>query len=216
MGKPQQDCVAMEYKTKRNCVVVQSQHTRLEVQLLMRAVCVVAHPDDCVIFAWPFIEAHREFEWTIVYLTYTAWQPRAKEIAAYWQQHNIPCVFLGYEDEWESVKNGELGFDAQQAARELANISAEYNLILTHHEDGDYGHIHHKFVNSAVQQNGQPKVYFASTFNYNKQYCVIDPVDVALLPLHREVIEGFQDRNTGRYILTPEAQELLNENIDTR
>jgi LmbE family N-acetylglucosaminyl deacetylase len=182
----------------------------------MQAVALVAHPDDCVIFAWPFIEAHSEFSWTIVYLTYTPWEPRAQEIAHYWDQHNIACLFLGFPDEWESVKHGNLGFDAEQATRELQGIALDYDLILTHHEDGDYGHVHHKFVNAAVQPIATPKVYFASTFNYNVEYVVNTPVDTALLPLHREVIEGFQDRNTGRYIITPQAKELLNENINTR
>jgi hypothetical protein len=74
----------------------------------------------------------------------------------------------------------------------------------------------HILVNTAMQQVDRPKVYFASTFNYNVEYVVSSPVDTALLPLHKEVIEGFQDRNTGRYIITPMAKELLNENINTR
>ena len=75
----------------------------------MRAACLVAHPDDCAIFAWPFMEAHPEFEWTNVYLTYTDWDPRAQEAAKFWADKNIPTVFLGFLDEWESVKDGKLG-----------------------------------------------------------------------------------------------------------
>ena len=61
----------------------------------LKALCVVAHPDDCVIFAWPFIEAHPEFEWTIVYLTYTFFDSRAKEIQSYWDKRGITTTFLG-------------------------------------------------------------------------------------------------------------------------
>ena len=78
----------------------------------MRAVALVAHPDDCVIFAWPFIEAHPEFEWTIVYLTYTFSDPRAREISAYWAKRGIVVSFLGMKDDWQYVKNKELGFDS--------------------------------------------------------------------------------------------------------
>jgi LmbE family N-acetylglucosaminyl deacetylase len=38
----------------------------------MKALCLVAHPDDCVIFAYSYIYNHPEHNWTIGYLTYTA------------------------------------------------------------------------------------------------------------------------------------------------
>jgi len=178
----------------------------------LKAVALVAHPDDCVIFAWPFIEAHPEFKWHIVYMTHAEWDPRAKEMQAYWSKRNIPTTFLGYNDDWEYVKNNELGFDGVSASRELAGISDQFDLILTHYEDGDYGHLHHKFVNTAARQNGTPKVYFASTFNYNTECIVQVPVAVDELPLHRSVVEEFTDRNTGRYIVTPEAELLIKNN----
>lgn len=178
----------------------------------MRAVALVAHPDDCVIFAWPFIEAHPEFSWHIVYMTYIDWEPRAKEMRAYWSKRNVPTTFLGYTDDWQYVKNGELGFNGDNAIRELASISGQFDLILTHYQDGDYGHVHHKLVNTAAQQNGKPKVYFASTFNYNTECIVQEPVAVDELPLHKSVIEEFTDRNTGRYIVTPEAELLIKNN----
>lgn len=177
----------------------------------MRAVALVAHPDDCVIFAWPFIEAHPEFEWTIIYLTYTFFDDRAKEVTAYWSKRGISVSFLGMRDDWQYVKNNELGFDPEIAAKDIINSASKYDLILTHYEDGDYGHVHHKFVNTAAKQIGKPKVYFASTFNYNTEYVVKEAIAVDELPLHRDVIEGFTDRNTGRYIVTPEAELILKE-----
>ena len=177
----------------------------------MRAVALVAHPDDCVIFAWPFIEAHPEFEWTIIYLTYTFTDPRAREVRAYWNKRGIDVVFLGMRDDWQYVKNNELGFDPQIAKNDIVNAASKYDLILTHYKDGDYGHIHHKFVNTIANQIGKPKVYFASTFNYNTEYVVIESVNTDELPLHKNVIEEFTDRNTGRYIVTPEAELILKE-----
>ena len=175
----------------------------------MRAVCLVAHPDDCVIFAWPFIEAHPEFAWHNIYLTYRDWDPRAQEARHFWAAKNISCTFLGYRDDYESVKRGELGFDGTQAERELSKITEGCDLILTHYEDGDYGHLHHKFVNSVANKTATAKVYFASTFNYNTKYQVQNPVNTELWPIHQEVIEGFQDRNTGLYIVTEEAKKII-------
>ena len=96
--------------------------------------------------------------------------------------------------------------------KELASICSSYDLILTHYEDGDYGHVHHKFVNQSVKNLVTPKVYFASTFNYNTEYVVQTPASADELPLHQSVIEEFTDRNTGRYIVTPEAELIIKKN----
>jgi LmbE family N-acetylglucosaminyl deacetylase len=177
----------------------------------MTAVCLVAHPDDCVIFAWPFIEKHRHLDWTIVYVTYDTEHPRSKEASRYWNSKGISVRFLGFPDQWDAVKNHELGFDPELANDKITEtlLDLEASLILTHNNDGDYGHPHHKFVSVCAGKMVIPKVYFASTFNYNTEYPVTEPVDILLWPLHRSVIEGFQDRNTGLYIVTDEAKKIL-------
>jgi len=177
----------------------------------MRAVALVAHPDDCVIFAWPFIEAHTEFNWTIVYMTYRPKDPRAREMTEYWTRRNIPTVFLGYTDTWLDMINEKISFNVEDAEKSMFAEANAADLILTHYEDGDYGHIHHKFVNTVAQKMDPPKVYFASTFNYNTEYVVKTPANADELPLHRNVIEEFTDRNIGRYIVTPEAELILKQ-----
>jgi len=177
-------------------------------------VALVAHPDDCVIFAWPFIEAHPTFEWVIVYMTYRVDEPRAQEVKAYWDKRNIVTAFMGHRDDYLDQQTGKFNFWDPGLVGEHVRTNVEVHnpaLILTHNEDGDYGHIHHMFVHQIANSIGKPKVYFASTFNYNTEYVVIDPVATEELPLHKEVIEGFQDRNRGRYIVTPEAELILKE-----
>jgi hypothetical protein len=178
----------------------------------MRAVALVAHPDDCVIFAWPFIEAHPEFTWTIVYLTYQEHEPRAREVKAYWEKRNIFAAFMGNRDDYLDQQTGKFNFWDAGFVGEHTRIVVEAlkpDLILTHNVDGDYGHIHHMFVHQIANSIGIPKVYFASTFNYNVEYVVKEPVNTDELPLHKSVVEEFQDRNIGRYIVTPTAESLL-------
>jgi LmbE family N-acetylglucosaminyl deacetylase len=168
----------------------------------MKAKAVVAHPDDCVIFAWPFIEAHPQFEWEIVYLTYHDTDPRAKEVRAYWDKRNIPTKFLGFQDDYEDQLTQRLNFwHGIHAEYEIREACEDAELILTHNADGDYGHIHHKFVHSALELIDIPKVYFASTFNYNTKYVVNTSVNTSELPLHKEVVEGFQDREPDQNII---------------
>jgi len=166
----------------------------------MRAQVLVAHPDDCVIFARPFVDAHPDYEWSIVYLTYDYDDIRAMEISKYWNARNITTKFLGFIDNYTDIENNELSFSAELAESAIKK-AVDADLILTHFEDGDYGHIHHKFVNTVANKIDVPKVYFASTFNYTDEY-VTTPLDLDQFPLHRTVIEGFKDRDTGRYIIT--------------
>jgi hypothetical protein len=166
----------------------------------LKAICVVAHPDDCVIFARPFIKQYSEFEWTILYLTYSSYDPRAMEMTAYWQRRNVSTVNLGFVDDYRDMENN-LG---------IFNISSKYDLLLTHNPDGDYGHIHHKFVSDSVQPVPKPKVYFAKYGQQNMECCSVSDISLTELPLHRAVVSGFENINVGRYVADQSAQELLN------
>ena len=176
----------------------------------LKAICVVAHPDDCVIFARPFIERYSEFEWTILYLTYSSYDPRAMEMTAYWQRRNVSTVNLGFADDYRDMENNLISFDAAQAQKEIFNISSKYDLVLTHNWDGDYGHIHHTFVSNSVHPVLKPKVYFAKYEQSNMECCAVDDINLTELPLHREVVSGFENINVGRYFADRAAQELLN------
>lgn len=180
----------------------------------MEAIALVAHPDDCVIFAWPFIEHHPKLSWTVVYLTYLEDDLRAKEVSAYWNRRGITTKFLGFVDDYRDIEKNTVSFDGILAEQAIFNACEYARVILTHNADGDYGHPHHKFVNTVADKLAIPKVYFASDFNYNKQYTTNYPVDVEELPLHRAVIEGFRDRNIGRYIITDSADQILRKIIE--
>jgi hypothetical protein len=182
----------------------------------LKAVALVAHPDDCVIFALPFIAHHNKFDWHIVYLTYKASDERAVEVSRFWNQRGITTKFLGFEDDYMDNETQTLRhWNDTVASAALAASAIGYNLILTHHEDGDYGHIHHKVVHSSTNHpllKDIPQVYFASTFNYTDEIkCDETYYSLDELPLHKNIIADFQDRLIGRYIITKEAREILND-----
>lgn len=157
----------------------------------MKALCLVAHPDDCIIFAYSYIYNHPEHDWTIGYLTYTDRDPRGAEIAAFWQRRGIPCVFLGFEDHWHDNEQGRFTRWSESAA-ELAcqQLAKRYDLVLTHDEHGDYGHIHHKLVHDAVRQH--PNLITFAPPGQGTTY-TIPPGTYSLdeLPQHGEIIAGF-------------------------
>lgn len=176
----------------------------------LKAICVVAHPDDCVIFARPFMEQYSKFEWSILYLTYSGADSRAMEMTAYWRKRNVITVNLGFVDNYRDMENNQVSFDSEQAAREIFNISSKYDLVLTHNADGDYGHIHHIFVSNSVQPVQKPKVYFAKYEQQNMECCAVSDVGLEELPLHRDVVSGFENINIGRYAADQSVQEFLN------
>jgi hypothetical protein len=64
-------------------------------------------------------------------------------------------------------------------------------LILTHDEDGDYGHIHHRLVHDAVARH-----YNLVTFAPHNQGTVTltvpsDTYTLSELPLHGDIIRSF-------------------------
>jgi len=167
----------------------------------MNAVCVVAHPDDCIIFARPYIDNHPEYKWCIVYLTYRHLDPRAQEMTRYWIKRGVGVQFLGFADDYQDQLTQQFNHWDPLAAESALRLAAQTaDLILTHNRDGDYGHIHHRLVHGAVCQLSIPQVYFASTFNYNTRYIATGDLSLDEFPLHRDVIEQFSDINCGLYI----------------
>lgn len=157
----------------------------------VKALCMVAHPDDCVIFGLSYIHNHPEYTWTIGYLTYTADSARGAELAAFWQRRGIECVFLGFVDDYHDQEQQQLlqwyGIDA---VAEVAALARQYDLVLTHDEHGDYGHIHHQVVHDAVKHHprlvtfakpGQGTTYSVPTGTYS-----LDE-----LPQHGEIVASF-------------------------
>ena len=157
----------------------------------MKAMAVVAHPDDCVIFAYSYIHNHPEYAWTICYLTYQEWEIRAQEFRQFWNKRNITTIFLGYQDDYRDLETGIISFNTQQAQQEIGNIIKPYDLILTHDAQGDYGHLHHVFVHEATADHPH-RVTFAGPGRGTVKYSVPHGTySLDELPMHREIIAEF-------------------------
>jgi LmbE family N-acetylglucosaminyl deacetylase len=161
----------------------------------MKALTMVAHPDDCVIFAYSYIHNHPEYTWTIGYLTYAEWEPRAQEFRQFWNRRNIPTIFLGYRDDYRDIENKRISFDEAQARREIAGMIRNYDLVLTHNEQGEYGHLHHVFVNDATRDHPQ-RVTFAGPGTGSVKYSLPSGTySLDEMPLHQSVIATFHEKD---------------------
>ena len=158
----------------------------------MKALCLVAHPDDCVIFAYSYIYNHPEHDWTIGYLTYTAQDPRGAELSNFWQRRGIDTVFLGFEDHWHDNEQKQFTrWTEERAERACWALARDFDLVLTHDESGDYGHIHHVLVHRAVQWHPH-LVTFAPPGQGTVTHTVpLDAYKLDELPMHGDIIAGF-------------------------
>jgi LmbE family N-acetylglucosaminyl deacetylase len=157
----------------------------------MKAMCVVAHPDDCVIFAYSFMHAHSDYEWTVCYLTYTKDDARGLEFFNFWHRRGIKTRFLGYQDDWHDIQNDRISFDEDSARKDLQLAIADQDLILTHDDKGDYGHIHHVFVNRATADHPN-RITFAGPGQGTVKYTIESGVyALSELPMHQEIIATF-------------------------
>lgn len=157
----------------------------------MNALCLVAHPDDCVIFAYSYIWHHPQHDWTVAYLTYTEMDARGQEVATFWKRRGVPTRFLAFEDHW--LDNDQQQFtrwDPEEARRACQNIAVQYHLVLTHDAQGDYGHIHHRLVHEAVADH-PGLITFAPPDQGTRYILPQGAYSLDELPLHADIIRGF-------------------------
>jgi len=161
----------------------------------MKALCLVAHPDDCVIFGYSYIHHHPEHEWTVGYLTYTADDARGAELQQFWQRRGIGCVFLGFEDDWHDQEQQQFNcWPPMEARAKCSTLAAGYDIVLTHDANGDYGHIHHQLVHQAVCDH-PGLVTFAPPGQGTVTLALPpDTYSIQELPMHGNIVQGFHPR----------------------
>ena len=178
----------------------------------MKAVVMVAHPDDCIIFAYSFMQAYSELDWTVCYLTYKANDYRGSELKNFWDQRRIKTKFLEYIDDWHDIKNKQISFDQARAWIDIQEAVSGYDIVLTHDAEGDYGHIHHKFVHDAVANYHPNMITFAGQGKGTARYLLPkNSYSLKELPQHYKVIVGFHSvEHANEYFIPDSVNKLLN------
>lgn len=167
----------------------------------MKAMAMVAHPDDCVIFAYSYIHNHLEYSWTVCYLTYNETDPRGQEFVEFWRRRNVAVKFLGHADVWNMEKNCPGDIDIDRAQQDIQQAIQDQDLILTHNAEGEYGHPHHVIVHHATA--GHPRrILFARFGEGNLRYSIESGVyRLDEFPLHQEIVSKFHtDNHVNEYI----------------
>lgn len=109
---------------------------------------IVAHPDDEMLWGGA---ALIQDDYLVICITCGSDKERVKEFKNVMNETNDKYLMLGYPDkvmgkrsEWESER--------EAIAKDILTILEfkDWDMIVTHNKDGEYGHIHHKMTHSIV------------------------------------------------------------------
>tara|TARA_B100001250_G_scaffold413196_1_gene446533 strand:- start:968 stop:1519 length:552 start_codon:yes stop_codon:yes gene_type:complete len=109
-----------------------------------RNLMIVAHPDDEIIFGGALLQ---EGNWKVICLTNGDNTTRCKEFQEVMNILGLDYEIWDYPDKW----GGD--FDRKSVREKLLPIIKDkYNKIVTHNEDGEYGHSQHIATNEIVME----------------------------------------------------------------
>ena len=113
----------------------------------IRALCVVAHPDDETIWMGGTIMKKDSWEWTIFSLCRKNDSDRMPKFRKTCDLYGADSIISDLDDEvLEPLKIKEI------ENKILENLSEkEYEHVFTHGENGEYGHIRHREIHKAVK-----------------------------------------------------------------
>lgn len=118
-----------------------------------RALAVVSHPDDETIFIGGTLLSHPEYHWQILCVTYEQASQRAEEAMAAISCYRadglqIGIRFLEHVDDNHSESGG---IDITRLREQLSEWATWADLVVTHNEEGEYGHAAHRAVHRATK-----------------------------------------------------------------
>lgn len=178
----------------------------------MKGCIIVAHPDDCLIFGYSLFKTYPQHQWKICYLTYNCTDPRGKEFELFWSRRGVSTQFLGFVDDWHDIENKKISFNESQAKTDIINAIHDQDFVVTHNHLGDYGHIHHVFVNRCVTTHHSNVITFEGPGKGNL-VCKLNSVDYVLseFPMHADIVMSFHANQHQNEYHVPEHVKLILE-----
>lgn len=126
---------------------------------------IVAHPDDDIIFGGEHLINDN---YMVVCVTCGTNKTREKEFITVMNASNDKYIMLkhtdlvrGYISDWKNEYD-----DIESEIKEIIN-EKDWDLIVTHNPNGEYGHKHHKKLNKIVTKNVNDK---SKLFYFGKYY----------------------------------------------
>jgi LmbE family N-acetylglucosaminyl deacetylase len=115
---------------------------------MMRALVIVAHPDDETIWMGGMIIKNKSWNWTIASLCRRDDPDRAPKFRNVCASYGANPIISNLDD--ENLKPLKIPEVVSLITREVPNL--EYDYIFTHGKNGEYGHLRHCEVHQAVKK----------------------------------------------------------------
>lgn len=150
---------------KRRPVAVEKDFSKLDLTGVEN-IMFVAHPDDDSIWGGAHLLENGE-KYLVVCVTCGVRKDRVEEFKTVMEKLGSKYVMLGWpdktngeKDNWETSKEG-----IKNDIEEILNLK-EWNLIVTHNPNGEYGHIHHAMTSEIVTEfaDKEKLVYFGKYY----------------------------------------------------
>ena len=164
-----------------------------------RKLMIVAHPDDELLWGGGHLMSG---DYLIVCITNGRNLTRAKEFADVAKDSGNKCIILDYPDKvgmrrdnWSKIRN--------DIERDVAHIMKykKWDEIVTHNQNGEYGHIHHQTIHSLVTEIYDKANIDRPLYCFGKYYRKKDmkKVEKNLVPISDEEYE-FKEKLAKNYV----------------
>ena len=125
---------------------------------------IVAHPDDESLWGGVHLA---EADYLVVCVTCGSDEQRQKEFEKVIKEFGNKGISLGFPDIENNVISdwSKVYYKIEKELRKIINYK-DWDMIVTHNPDGEYGHMHHIMVSTMVTKNADKnKLYY-----FNKYY----------------------------------------------
>lgn len=161
---------------------------------------VVAHPDDDLLFGGTEL---MKDDYVVVCVTCGTSKTRLKEFKRMMNYFEDEYITLGYPDLVEGKKSEWID-EYDLITRDIKNIInlKEWDKIVTHNPDGEYGHIHHMMTNRIVTGLTDDKsklYYFNKTYStkYYKENNISKTLDDEMCNKKKELFDKYYKSQVG-------------------
>ncbi len=193
--------IYLSYKKGEEPIEVNKDFKSIDISNVSN-VMFVAHPDDDAIWGGSHLLQDGK-EYLVVCITCGVVAKRALEFEQAMDKIGSKYIMLGWpdktngeKDNWDTSKEG-----IKKDIKEILALK-DWNLVVTHNPEGEYGHIHHKMTNNIVTDLADHKklMYFGKYYPKT----TIDDYKESMVEIESELL-----KNKEEYIGIYKSQDFV-------